>query len=164
MPTATAKTKSKPTTPEESLARLQRQLADKAAADWRSWAVAFADGGEFPEVTDLLSAATAMGIPDAVVALREDADAISEARAAIRNAAACEKTAAEMLETFGGDPDAVLRAIDTAKAEVERLKAIYQNACDQCGASYHRSVLHHARVKHPRIWPNYSDTGFAEGL
>ena len=45
MPTATAKTKSKPTTPEESLARLQRQLADKAAADWRSWAVAFADGG-----------------------------------------------------------------------------------------------------------------------
>ena len=165
MPTATTtKTKSKPASPATSLARLNRELLHQAAADWRRWAIDVADGKGAPDARELLQAAAALSIQDPATALQDDSDAIVEARAAARNAAACEKTAAEMLAPFGGDPDAVLRAIDTAKAEVERLKAIYQNACDQCGASYHRSVLHHARVKHPRIWPNYSDTGFAEGL
>lgn len=164
MPTTAPPPKTKTTSPEASLARLQRQLADQAASNWRSWAVAVADGGEFPDIADLLSAATALGIPDAVTALREDAQAITDARSAARSAAACEKNAAEMLAPFGGDPDKVLQAIDNAKAEVERLQAIYRDAIDECGAAGHRSVLHHARVKAVRLWPDYMSTGRAETL
>jgi hypothetical protein len=160
----TAATKNKTATPAESLRNLNRDIHKQSAADWRRWAVAVADGQGAPDGRELLAAAAALSIPDAAAALQDDADAIVEARAAIRSAAACEAMAVQMLAPFGGDPNGVLRAIDAAKLEVERLEALYRHAADDCGAAYHRSVVHRARVKHPRIWPNYSDTGFAEGL
>lgn len=161
---ATATKTRKIISPEASISRLQRQLADKAAADWRRWSVAVADNGEFPEVTDLLSAASALGITDPVSAIRDDAQAITDARSAVRNASNCEQAAADMLAPFDGNPDAILAAIENAKAEIARLQAIFQNACDQCGASYARSVLHRVRMTHPRLWPDYEGTGKADLL
>ena len=165
MPTATTtKTKSKPASPATSLARLNRELLHQAAADWRRWAIDVADGKGAPDARELLQAAAALSIQDPATALQDDSDAIVEARAAARNAAACEKTAAEMLAPFGGDPDAVLRAIDTAKLEIERLQGIYRDVCDDCGAAYWRSVVHRKRVGHQRVWPNYNDSGIGENL
>jgi hypothetical protein len=163
MPTAAA-SKKKTTSPEASLARLQRQLADKAAADWRSWAVAVADGGDFPDVRDLLSAATALGIPDAVVALRDDAQAITDSRIAIDNIAVCEANAAALLEPYGGRVDKLEAAIVEAKREVERLADILDRASDAPGRSFYVNSLHHTRVKHSRLWPTYNATGRAENL
>ena len=162
----TAKTtKTKTASPEQQLAKLRKQMATQAASSWQKWAIAVADdAGEFPPVADLLAAARELGIDDAVAALRADADAIVEARVAARTAAACKQTATEKLAPFGGDPDKVLQAIDAAKAEVERLQAIYRDACDDCGAAYWRSVVHRCRVKHPRVWPNYNDTGIGVDL
>lgn len=153
-------TKKKSASP--SLARLNRELLGAAAADWRAWAIAIADGEDAPDARELLGAAAALSIQDPATALQDDAQAITDARVAARIAADCEKNAAEMLAPFGGDPDAVLRAIDTAKAEVERLQAIYRDACDDCGAAHYRSTLHRARVKASRIWPDYNLTGKAE--
>jgi cytochrome c556 len=157
-------TKKKSASPATSLARLNHELLHQAAADWRRWAIAVADGEGAPDARELLQAAAALSIQDPATALQDDSDAIVEARAAARIAADCEKNAAEMLAPFGGDPDAVLRAIDTAKAEVERLQAIYRDACDDCGAAHYRATLHRARVKASRIWPDYNLTGKAEVL
>lgn len=162
MTTKTTATKKKSASPAASLAKLNHELLRQSAADWRLWAIDIADGKNAPDARELLGAAAALSIQDPATALQDDSDAIVEARAAARNAAACEKTATEMLAPFGGDPDAVLRAIDTAKAEVERLQAIYRDACDQCGAAHYRSTLHRARVKASRIWPDYNLTGKAE--
>ena len=161
---ATATKTKKIKSPAESLRTLTAEILRQSAADWRRWAIALADGQSAPDGRELLAAAAALAIPDAAAALQDDSDAIVEARAAARNTATCEKTAAEMLAPFGGDPDAVLRAIDTAKAEVERLQTIYRDACDQCGAAYWRSVVHRKRVGHQRVWPNYNDSGVGENL
>jgi len=163
MPATATKTK-KPISPEASLARLNHELLHQAAADWRRWAIAVADGEGAPDARELLGAAAALSIQDPATALQDDSDAIVEARAAARNAAACEKTATETLAPFGGDPDAVLRAIEAAKLEVERLQTIYRDVCDDCGAAYWRSVVHRKRVGHPRVWPNYNDSGIGENL
>jgi hypothetical protein len=164
MPAAAA-AKTKTASPEQQLAKLRKQMAAQAASNWQKWAIAVADdAGDFPPVADLLAAARELGVDDAVAALRADADAIVEARVAARNAATCKATAVEMLAPFGGDPDKVLQAIEAAKAEVERLKAIYLNACDDCGASFYRSTVHRCRINHPRVWPNYNDTGIGVDL
>jgi hypothetical protein len=161
----TTAAKPKTASPEKQLAKLRKQMASQAASNWQKWAIAVADDeGDFPPVADLLAAASALDIDDAVAALRADADAIIEARVAARNAAACKQIAVDMLAPFGGDTDKVLQAIENAKAEVERLQAIYRNACDDCGAAYYRSTVHHCRVKHPRVWPNYNDTGMGVDL
>jgi hypothetical protein len=164
MTTKTTATKKKSASPATSLARLNHELLHQAAADWRRWAIDIADGKSAPDARELLQAAAALSIQDPATALQDDSDAIVEARAAARNAAACEKTATETLAPFGGDPDAVLRAIEAAKLEVERLQTIYRDVCDDCGAAYWRSVVHRKRVGHPRVWPNYNDSGIGENL
>jgi len=164
MPVAATKTKTNPITPAESLRRVSKQLTAQASADWRTWAIAIANGESAPDGRDLLAAAAALGIDDPAVAIQADADAILEARVAARNAAACKQTAVEMLAPFGGDPDKVLQAIEAAKAEVERLNGIYLNACDDCGAAYYRATVHRCRIKHPRVWLNYNDTGMGVDL
>jgi len=163
MPATATKTK-KIKSPAEKLRTLTADILRQSAADWRRWAIALADGQDAPDGRELLGAAAALSIQDPATALQNDSDAIVEARAAARNAATCEKTAAEMLAPFGGDPDAVLRAIDTAKAEVERLQTIYRDVCDDCGAAYWRSVVHRQRVGHQRVWPNYNDSDVGENL
>jgi hypothetical protein len=157
-------TKKKSASPATSLTRLNHELLHQAASDWRRWALAIADGEGAPDARELLGAAAALSIQDPATALQDDAQAITDARVAARIAAACEKNAAEMLAPFGGDPDAVLRAIEAAKLEIERLQAIFRDACDDCGAAHYRATLHRARVKASRIWPDYNLTGKAEVL
>jgi hypothetical protein len=164
MPTTATKPKPKAETAAQSLARLNQQLRNQSIADWQRWAVQIADGGSPPDGRELLAAASALGIDDPAAALEDDSAAIFEARAAARNEAACEAVYAEMIAPFGGDPDKILAAIEAARAEVERLQAVYRNAIDQCGASYYRSRVHNVRVNHTRIWPDYANTGKAEEL
>ena len=154
---ATATKPKKIKSPAERLRTLAADIRAESAAEWRRWAIALADGQSAPDGRELLAAAAALAIPDAAAALQADADAINQARAALRSAAACVEAAAELLAPFGGNPVGILRAIDHANAEVERLTLLYAHVADECGAAGHRSTLHHLRCRHKLVWASYHD-------
>jgi len=166
MPATTTKTKTKtnPITPAESLLRVSRQLVAQAAADWRTWAIAVANGESAPDGRDLLAAAAALEIEHPAAALQADADAILETRVAAANVELCKATTDKLLAPWDESLDKLAAAIADAKREVERLTEIHGNAADGCSRSFWVNMLHRARVNHPRIWPTYTPAGEGKDL
>lgn len=159
---AATKPKPKTETTALTLARLNRQLRDQATADWRRWAADIATGGSPPDMREMLAAAQALGIDDPAAALHDDSEAIAEVRRATENLKLCQRTTDELLEPWGGSLAKLEAAVAAAKREVERLTEILGRAADGCSRSYWVDTAHHARLKHPRIWPSYAATGKAE--
>jgi hypothetical protein len=163
MATAT-KTKPKPATPAESLRNLNDDIRAGAAADWKRWAVALADGQGAPDGRELVNVAAALKIQDPANQLQAAADAIIEVRTATRGVAICEQTVADLLAPYGGDLAKLLAAVDAAKAEVERLQGIAYTVGNAANRGFYTSMAHHARLRHPNVWPAYERTGTAEEL
>ncbi len=151
-------------TPDESLRRLRRQLAAQAASDWRSWAVAVADGEPGPDGRELLAVAAALEIADPLAELRADADAILEARAAAVHMADCDRALDAALAPHGGTVQALDAKIAAAQAVVEELKAVHLAWADGGPRLHYVNRLHHLRVAHARLWPEYAAAGIAKEL
>jgi hypothetical protein len=161
MPT---KTKTKPENATQSLAKLNCQLQEQATADWRRWAVQIASGDSLPDMRELVSAASALGIDDPAAAMQDDSEAVAEVRRAAKNIALCQQTADTLLEPWGGSLDKLDAAIVSAQRELERLKEIRGRAADGCSRCYWVDLKHNVCRKHPRLWPEYTVTGEAEVL
>jgi hypothetical protein len=159
MPATTTKTKTNPITPSESLLRVSRQLVAQAAADWRTWAIAVANGESAPDGRDLLAAAAALEIEHPAAALQADADAILEVRTAEDCIEKCRRATDDLLDPWGGSLDKLASAIADAKREVERLTEIHGNAAGGCSRSFWVDLSHRLRVGHPRVWSNYNEKG-----
>jgi hypothetical protein len=162
--TTATKSKSKPATPAESLRNMRHDIRAGAAADWRRWAVALANGEGAPDGRELIAVAAALGIQDPANELQAAADAIIEVRVMQRGLADCERHMVEILAPFGGSLDKLLAAVDRARAELERLQGIAYVVGNQGNRGYYTSAMHHARLRHPHLWPRYMETGKGETL
>jgi hypothetical protein len=159
MTTKTTTTKTKKITPAESIRRVNKQLTAQASADWRTWAIALANGEGAPDGRDLMAAATALNIEDAAEALEDDAAAILQVRTAEDCIEKCRRATDDLLDPWGGRLDKLEAAITEAKREVERLTEIHGNAAGGCSRSFWVDLSHRLRVGHPRVWSNYSEKG-----
>jgi len=164
MTAKTTTTKTKKLTPAESIRRVNKQLTAQASADWRTWAIALANGEGAPDGRDLMAAAAALTIDDPAAALHDDAEAITEARMAAANVELCKATTDKLLAPWDGSLDKLEAAIAEAKREVERLTEIHGNAAGGCSRSFWVNMLHKAHVSHPRIWPSYPTAGEGKAL
>jgi hypothetical protein len=115
MATATKTTK-KPATPAESIRNLTVDVTTEAAADWRKWAIALADGEGAQEGREPVAAAAALRIPDPANVLQAATDAILEVRTATRGLADVEKFMADLLAPYDGDAQKLFAAVDAAMA------------------------------------------------
>jgi hypothetical protein len=164
MPTTATKPKPKTETAAQSLARLNQQLRNQSIADWQRWAGQIADGGSPPDGRELLAVAAALDIADPLAELRADADAILEARAAVIHMQDCDKALAAALAPHGGTVQALDAKIADAQAVVEELRAVHLAWADGGPRLHHVNRLHHLRVAHARLWPEYATNGTAKEL
>jgi hypothetical protein len=160
----TAAPKSKKKSPAEAIRDIGRDMRTQAAADWRRWAIALADGEGAPDGRELVNVAAALKIIDPANELQAAADAILEVRVMQRGLADCERHMVEILDPFGGQLAKLLAAVEAAKAELERLQGIAYTVGNAGGRSYYTSTIHQARLRHPHVWPDYAVNGKAEAL
>jgi hypothetical protein len=159
--TAATKSKSKPSTPAEAIRNIGRDIRTAAAAEWKRWAIALADGEGAPDGRELVNVAAALQIPDPANALEAAAAAVLEVRVMQRGLADCERALTELLAPYGGQLAKLLAAVEAAKVELERLQGIAYVVGNQGNRSYYTSTIHQARMRHPHIWPGYEATGRA---
>jgi hypothetical protein len=164
MTTAAPTPKKKPATPAEAIRDIGRDIRTQAAADWKRWAIALADGEGAPDGRDLVAAAAALKIIDPANELQAAADAIIEHRVMLNGLAAVERHLVELLEPYGGKYENLLAAVDAAKAELERLQGLAYTVGNGANRGYYTGTLHSIRQRHPNLWPAYMETGKAETL
>lgn len=156
--------KKKPATPAEAIRDIGRDISAQAAADWKRWAIALADGEGAPDGRELVTVAAALRIIDPANELQAAGDAIVEVRTMQRGLADCERHMVEILAPFGGSLDKLLAAVDAAKAELERLEGLAYTVGNGANRGYYTGTLHSIRQRHPNLWPAYMETGKAENL
>ena len=129
-----------------------KAITARHRASWRQWAIDIASGKPEPTAADVVEVAIALGIEDPAGDLERDADIVREVIAAGKTAAACERERQELLRPFGGDPENIRVAIDAAKAEVERLTALY-DAATWPGEWHIKAEADRLRHSRPDLFP-----------
>ncbi len=140
MPTATAKTPS-PNPFKKAHARMIRE----ARGRWRAWAAAIAAGGDWPAPRDILEAGAILGLAEPAAALEADAATLCEIAQAERNVESSRDAAAAALAPFNGTAEGLADAVAAARAEVERLKAIYEAWYDGGSVRYWQDRINSLR-------------------
>lgn len=121
MPTATAKTPAP-----NPFKKAHERMTREARGRWRAWAASIAAGENWPGARDILEAGAILGLAEPAAALEADAATLCEIAQAEKNIELCRDTAAAALAPFGGSAEGLADAVAAAKAEVERLKALYE--------------------------------------
>lgn len=106
----------------ESVRNLHREMRDEALTRWKEFAYQIADGGKSPQPRDLLEVAAVLRITKPGEVLEHDVEAIRKIRELEAAVERAQERRDEWMAPYGGDVQALKKAVEDAIANAERLK------------------------------------------